>query len=108
MGLALPSFGGVKIAFACPNTISFLACTLFFQLLSGSPLISLPMLSLRVSGNLKIAATSPVARYLISGAAHNCRESSRVRAFVGMEKSKPSNYSGFTLRFWPNEVAFNC
>lgn len=24
------------------------------------------------------------------------------------KKHKPSNYSGFTLCFWPNEVAVNC
>lgn len=28
--------------------------------------------------------------------------------FMGTKERKASNYSGFTLCFWPNEVAVNC
>lgn len=67
--------------------------------------------------NGKIAATSPGLSpfHFWSSPQLRNREGSHtcVCLFMGMgEKNKkvnnPSNYSGFTLCFWPNEVAVNC
>lgn len=110
IGLARASFRDAEIPSACPTTISSPTCTLVFTAFPNHPPILWPCFHSQQIANGKIAASPRLSP-------SNFWSSLRLRGSVGspfVSESecvcvcKPSNYLGFTLCFWPNEVAVNC